>query len=145
LCVLGDGALQQMLSRIDRDAAAHPRPTLALNNAALALWHRDGAVLEKLDAPQFGRALACSASAGSLLQTLGAFTVGVHATHVARVLPAPWQVIARGDDGRVVAALHQGRHIVALAFRPDSVLSLRRGVGAAAQRLALHWLSRPAA
>ncbi len=145
LRVLGDGPLRQLLSDLGGDKRAQAQPTLALNNAALALWQRDGAELEKLPAPQFGRALQCHAGAASLLQSLGTFTVGVHATYVARALPAPWQVIARGDDGRVVAALHEDDRIVALAFRPDSVLSLRRGAGVTALRLSLQWLAQAAA
>ncbi|MEO7854996.1 MAG: chorismate-binding protein [Rubrivivax sp.] len=143
LRVLGDGPLQHLLSQAAD--TADDRPTLALNNAALSLWHADGAALERLDPPQFGRALGCSATAGGVLQAMGSFSVGVHATHVVHNLPAGWQLAARGDDGRVIAALHPLRRIVALAFRPDSVLSLRRSAGVTALRAALDWLSKPTA
>jgi hypothetical protein len=72
---------------------------------------------------------------------MGDFSIGIHATHRVLTLPVAWQAAAIGADGRVVAAVHPARHLVALAFRPDSVLSLRREAGRRALRAALLWLA----
>jgi anthranilate synthase len=142
--VLGDGPLAVLRTRA-RPAAG--RPTLALNHAALVLLERDGAVLEALATPQFGRALACTAVPGGLLAAAGCFNAGIHTTHrlPAAALPSGWTLAAVGADGRVVAAVHAARRIVALAFRPDSVRSLQRGAGHAALVAALRWLAEGAA
>jgi len=43
-----------------------------------------------------------------------------------------------------MAAVHPARRQVALAFRPDSVLSLRREAGRSVLRAALLWLTSAA-
>jgi anthranilate synthase len=136
--VWGDGPLDALLQR---RAPIDMRRALLLNNAALATWQHDGATLQRLDTPQFGRSLSCRAVAGGLLDTMGDFSVGVHATHRVLDLPAGWQPAATGADGRVVAATHSARRLVALAFRPDSVLSLRRDAGRTVLRASLLWLT----
>lgn len=144
LTVLGDAPLPRL-----RDAAwrAPSGPTLALNNAALRLLELDGAELQALPLPQFGRGLACEAVQGGLLQDLGHFHAGVHATHLlpAHTLPPGWTLLAHGVDGRVVAALHAARRIVALAFRPDALRSLQQAAGQRALLAALQWLHEGAA
>ena len=92
--------------------------------------------------PQFGRALACQAVPGGALQALGDFHAGVHATHTvaADALPAGWALLASGADGRVVAACHAQRRVLALAFRPDALRSLQQAAGQRALVAALHWL-----
>jgi anthranilate synthase len=144
ITVLGDGPLPLLRQRTAADAA---RPTLALNHAALVLLERDGAALEALPMPQFGRALACTVVPGGLLAALGPFNAGIHTTHrvPAVALPTGWTLAAEGADGRVIAAVHAARRIVALAFRPDAVRSLQRGAGQAALVAALQWLSEGAA
>jgi len=141
--VLGDAALPRLRGR----ALAADGPTLALNNAALRLLELEGAELQLLPLPQFGRALACEALPGGLLQGLGHFHAGVHATHVlpADGLPAGWTLLARGADGRMVAALQPARRIVALAFRPDALRSLQQRAGQRALAAALEWLHEGAA
>ena len=136
--VLGDAPL----ARLRAQALAVDGPTLALNNAALRLLEQDGAQPQALPLPQFGRGLACEALPGGLLQPLGRFHAGVHATHrlPAESLPAGWTLLARGDDGRVAAALHAGRRIVALLFRPDALRSLQHRAGQRALVAALQWL-----
>lgn len=136
--VLGDAPLV----RLREQTLSVSGPTLALNNAALRLLERDGAELQPLPLPQFGRGLACEALSGGLLQHLGRFHAGVHATHVlsAQQLPAGWTLLARGADGRVVAALHAERRIVALAFRPDALRSLQHRAGQRALVASLQWL-----
>jgi anthranilate synthase len=141
--VLGDAPLAQL-----RQRQLHATgPTLALNNAALRLMELDGAVLEALPLPQFGRGLACQALQGTPLQALGDFHAGVHATHrlMAAALPSGWTLLARGDDGRVMAALQAQRRIVALCFRPDALRSLQHDAGRRALVAALHWLAEGAA
>jgi anthranilate synthase len=137
--VLGDGPLPRVL---EREPPTGARGLLAINHAALALLARDGAPLEPLAPPQFGRALDCRALTGGWLEPLGSFQAGVHATHrvPAAALPAGWVLAAEGRDGRVIAAAHPARRIVALAFRPDALRSLRLGAGQAALRAALRWL-----
>ena len=110
---------------------------------ALALLEQDGAVLEPLEVPQFGRALDCVAVAGGLLDALGHFRVGIYATHCVRsaALPAGWVLAAQGSDGRVIAAVQPVRRIVALLFRPDAVLSLHRSAGRLSLLAALAWLA----
>jgi hypothetical protein len=122
-------------------------PTLALNHAALVLLERDGARLEALDVPQFGRALASTAVPGGLLNALGAFNAGIHGTHrlPAAALPVGWTLAATGADGRVIAAVHPQRRIVALAFRPDALRSLQHDAGRRALLAALQWLAEVAA
>jgi hypothetical protein len=107
------------------------------------LLEQDGAVLEQLEVPQFGRALDCVAVAGSLLDALGHFRVGIYATHCVRssALPAGWVLAAQGSDGRVIAAVQPVRRIVALLFRPDGVLSLQRSAGQLSVLAALAWLA----
>ena len=141
--VLGDAPLP----RLRAQTLAFAGPTLALNNAALRLLEQDGAVLQALPLPQFGRGLDCEALPGGLLRPLGRFTAGVHATHVlsATDLPAGWTLLAQGSDGRVVAALHATRRIVALVFRPDALRSLQQAAGRRALVAALHWLHEAAA
>jgi hypothetical protein len=135
IVVLGDAPLERLHGR-----AAPPPLTLALNHAALALLEHDGAQLQRLELPQFGRALPCQAIAGGLFDALGSFQVGIHTTHRVLELPPGWQLAASGADGRVVAALHPRRRCVALLFRPDSLASLHHGTGRAALRIALDWL-----
>jgi anthranilate synthase len=141
--VLGDGPLPSLREQIQ----ATGRPTLALNNAALRLLELDGAVLDALPLPQYGRALASRALSHGLLQPLGAFNAGVHATHrlMAEGLPPGWTLLAQGADGRVVAALQAERRVVALAFRPDALRSLQHGAGRRALVAALQWLAESAA
>jgi len=106
------------------------------------LLERDGATLSPLAQPQFGRALDCEALPGGFLEEAERFRVGIYATHVVRHLDLPpgWQLAAAGTDGRVVAALHAQRRIVALVFRPDAALSLQRSSGRRALVAALGWL-----
>jgi len=139
--VWGDGPLEACRRRA---VAGTRRPALLLNNAALAQWQHEGATLQRLDTPQFGRSLDCHAVAGGLLDAMGAFSVGIHATYRALVLPPGWLAAAIGADGRIVAAVHPSRRLVALAFRPDSVLSLRHAAGRSALRASLRWLATPA-
>jgi len=143
LTVLGDAPLARWRQRGIR----LDRPTLALNHAALALLERDGAPLEALELPQFGRALASTAVPGGLLDALGTFNAGIHGTHrlPAAALPAGWLLAASGADGRVIAAVQPRRRIVALAFRPDALRSLQHAAGQRALRLALQWLAEGAA
>ena len=143
ITVLGDAALRRWRGR----EAGGDGPTLALNNAALALLESDGAALEALDVPQFGRALACTATPDSLLAALGSFNAGIHATHrlPAAALPAGWTLAATGADGRVIAAVQPARRIVALAFRPDALRSLQHDAGRRALLAALQWLAEAAA
>ena len=140
LLVRGDGPLELLRSQ---QVVSDGRATLALNNAALALLEQDGAALEPLDVPQFGRALDCVAVAGGLLDDLGNFRVGIYATHCVRLasLPAGWILAAQGSDGRVIAAVQPARRIVALLFRPDAVLSLHRSAGRLSLLAALGWLA----
>jgi anthranilate synthase len=143
ITVLGDAPLARL-----RDITLAPGgPTLALNNAALRLLEQEGAALQPLPVPQFGRALASQAAPGGLLAALGRFDAGLHATHRldAAGLPPGWTLLARGEDGRVVAACHAARRIVALAFRPDALRSLRHGAGRRALVAALQWLHEAAA
>ncbi|HMO47264.1 MAG TPA: chorismate-binding protein [Rubrivivax sp.] len=142
LRVLGDAPLP----RLREQALPADGPLLALNNAALRLLELDGARAEALALPQFGRGLACEALPG-LLQPLGRFHAGVHATHSvgALQLPEGWTLLARGADGRVAAALHPARRIVALLFRPDALRSLQRRAGQRALLAALQWLHESAA
>ena len=139
ITVIGDAPLR----RWREQAAAIDGPTLALNHAALALLERDGAALEALELPQFGRALASTAVPGGLLDALGRFNAGIHTTHrlSAAALPAGWVLAAQGADGRVIAAVHPVRRIVALAFRPDALRSLQHDAGRRALLAALHWLA----
>ena len=141
--VLGDAPLV----RLREHTLAVTGATLALNNAALRLLEQDGAELQALALPQFGRGLACTARPGGPWQALGHFPVGVHATHVlpAQRLPAGWTLLAQGTDGRVVAALNPARRIVALAFRPDALRSQQHGAGRRALVAALQWLHEVAA
>lgn len=143
ITVLGDAPL----ARLHKAGLRTTGPTLALNNAALQLLAQDGAALQPLALPQFGRALACQAVPGGALQALGDFQAGVHATHTvaADALPAGWTLLARGADGRVVAACHAGRRVLALAFRPDALRSLQQAAGQRALVAALHWLCETAA
>ncbi len=140
LLVRGDGPLDALRTH---EAASDDRPTLALNNAALALLEQDGAVLETLAVPQYGRALDCQAVAGGVFDALGDFRVGLYASHWLPVaaLPAGWVLAAQGSDGRVIAAVHPARRTVALLFRPDAVLSLQRSAGRLALLAALGWLA----
>ena len=82
-----------------------------------------------------------------LLAALGDFNAGVHATHrlPAAALPAGWTLAAHGADGRVIAAVHPARRIVALAFRPDALRSLQHDAGRRALVAALQWLAEGAA
>ena len=57
--VLGDAPLARLRERQLQATG----PTLALNNAALRLMELDGAVLEALALPQFGRGLDCTGAA----------------------------------------------------------------------------------
>ena len=141
--VLGDGPLPRLREQV----LATGGPTLALNNAALRLLELDGAVLDALPLPQYGRALASQAVSDGLLQPLGSFNAGVHATHrlMAEGLPSGWTLLAQGADGRVVAALQAERRVVALAFRPDALRSLQQGAGRRALVAALQWLAEGAA
>jgi anthranilate synthase len=141
--VFGDAPLRRWRER----GPAADGPTLALNNAALAMLERDGARLEALSLPQFGRALACTAVPGGLLAALGEFNAGLHATHrlPAAALPPGWTLAAQGADGRVIAAVHPARRIVALCFRPDALRSLQHDAGRRALVAALHWLTDGAA
>jgi anthranilate synthase len=143
ITVIGDAPLPRWRER----GITLDRPTLALNHAALALLERDGALLEALELPQFGRALACTAVPGGLLQALGSFNAGIHTTHrlSADALPAGWTLAALGADGRVIAAVQPQRRIVALVFRPDALRSLQHDAGCKALRAALHWLAQGAA
>jgi hypothetical protein len=143
ITVIGDAPLPRWRER----GITLDRPTLALNHAALALLERDGAPLEALALPQFGRALACTAVPGGLLQALGSFNAGIHTTHrlSADALPAGWTLAASGADGRVIAAVQPQRRIVALAFRPDALHSLQHAAGQRALRAALQWLAEGAA
>ena len=84
--VWGDGPLDALLQR--GPVTGGVRPALLLNNAALAQWQHDGATLQRLDTPQFGRSLDCHAVAYGLLDTMGDFSVGIHATHRVLTLPA---------------------------------------------------------
>ena len=144
IVVLGDGPLAALRAR---PAPPPGQPTLALNNAALALFEREGATLSPLPLPQFGRALDCEGLPGGILEELDRFRAGIYATHILRDLDLPpgWRLTAAGADGRVVAAVHPQRRIVALVFRPDAVLSLHRGSGQRALVAALGWLVRAAA
>ncbi len=139
--VLGDGPLPALRERLE--ATTHDaRPLLALNAAALALLERDGAILERLDAPQFARALSCEAVPGSPLEALGSFQAGIYTAH--RIdgarLPPGWVLAARGADGRAIAAFHAQRRVAALLFRPDAALSLHRRAGQRVLTGALRWL-----
>ncbi len=137
--VLGDAPLARLREHMSTAEA----PTLALNNAALKLLEIDGATLQALPLPQFGRALACQAVPGGVLQALGSFRAGMHATHwlALPALPTGWTLAASGADGRVVAAVHERRRIVALAFRPDALRSLQHDAGRRALMAALQWLA----
>ncbi len=141
--VLGDAPLAAWRER----ALPGEGPLLALNNAALRLLELDGADLQALPLPQFGRALACEALADGPFGALGRFNAGVHATHKldAARLPPGWTLAARGADGRVIAALHPARRVVALAFRPDALRSLQHAAGQRMLRAALQWLDERAA
>ncbi len=135
LTVLGDGPLEAL-----REREPVAGPLLALNNAALALLARDGAVLEALAQPQFGRALASTAAADGPLAALGDFDAGLYSTSRITALPPGWTLAAQGADSRVVAACHAGRRAVALLFRPDATVSLRHAAGRRCLAAALDWL-----
>ena len=134
LQVLGDGA---------DVAAAGPGPLLAVNGAGLALLARDGMAAEPLPQPQFARRLACRAEPGGPLAALGEFDLGLYTMHwlPAEALAAGWHCAARGEDGRVVAAIHPQRRAAVLLARPDSVLSQRHGAGPRAVAALLDWLA----
>lgn len=135
--VFGDGPLPSLRETLP---SPHGRATLALNNAALVLLERDGAPLQRLEVPQFGRALRCHADADGILAALGDFSVSAHAAHGVWQLPLGWQPAARAADGRIAAAVHPQRRIVALIFRPDMLHSLRHAAGQRALQAALRWL-----
>jgi hypothetical protein len=144
IVVRGDGPLAALRAR---PMPASGQPTLALNNAALVLFERDGATLSPLALPQFGRALDCEGLPGGILEELDHFRAGIYATHIVRDLDLPpgWRLAAAGADGRVAAAVHPERRIVALVFRPDAVLSLYHASGQRALVAALGWLAQAAA
>lgn len=135
LTVLGDGPLDALRTR-----EAATGPLLALNNAALALLARDGAVLEPLPQPQFGRALPSTATADGPLAALGGFDAGLYTAWRITALPPGWTLAAQGADGRVIAAVHAARRAVALLFRPDATVSLRHAAGRRCLAAALDWL-----
>jgi anthranilate synthase len=135
LTVLGDGPLDAL-----RERQPPAGPLLGLNNAALALLAQDGAALEPLTQPQFGRALPSTAAADGPLAALGDFDAGLYTAWRITALPPGWTLSARGADGRVVAAVHAGRRAVALLFRPDATVSLRHAAGRRCLAAALDWL-----
>ena len=128
--VLGDGPLAAWRAHPALDEA--DRPTLALNHAGLAWLLREGARLEPLDPPQYGRGLRCRAEPGAALAALGELELGLYSAWRLPVagLPAGWQLLVRGADDRVIAAWRRDRRCAVLLARADSVLSLRNAGGA---------------
>lgn len=125
--VSGDGPLDAMRAHLRK---AGRFGSIVINHSALALFESEGARLEALDPPEFGRTLECTAVADGFLSPLAHFRIGVYATHVVREeqLPDRWTVAAIGSDRRVVAAVSD-RGQIALVCRPDSVLSMRGHAG----------------
>lgn len=139
--VFGDGSLDTARAAV---CALTDGPVLALNTAGLALLERDGATLERLSRAQFARSVNASVSSTHFLAGIGDFSAGVYATHCLRAhtLPEGWTACACANDGRILAAVHaDGQHCVIL-FRPDSVLSSRRGAGVHVLAQALAWLAQ---
>lgn len=115
--------------------APGPGPALLLGEAAADAL---GAVPMAL--PQNAARLPAEAAADGLLAPLGRFHAGVYATRRADSVPDGWRVLARAEDGRVLAAAHGGARRIAFLFRPDSVLSAAGRAGLRALRLALEEL-----
>ncbi|WP_372826186.1 chorismate-binding protein [Polaromonas sp.] len=104
------------------DASQQQR--VAVGDAALHLLGQSGFAVQAIR-PEHGRLIACRATADAPWADPDLFVTARYASLalLAGELPAGWQVWVRDDQGQPVALAHAGRRLVALLFRPDSLLS----------------------
>lgn len=133
-----------VLSGRSREAETPEARVFAVGEGAGSLLSAEGATMERLPAPQFGRPVAGTGTPGGFLASLGTFTVGWYAAESLRAdaLPPGWRAAALSNDGWVLAAQRDDGSACAVLFRPDSVLSMRDGAGRRAIVAALEWLER---
>lgn len=103
------------------DAAQH---CVAIGDAALLLLQQSGFAVHTIR-PEHGRVISCRASAEAPWADTGVFVAARYASLAlaADGLPSGWQVWVRDNQGEPVVLAHAGRRLVALLFRPDSLLS----------------------
>jgi len=97
---------------------------VCLGHQAIGAAH--GAVVERAPAPRHGKSSRVSHSGTGLLADLpNPFEAGRYHSLVVREegMPAELEVIARSDDGLVMALAHREKPVFGVQFHPESVLT----------------------
>jgi len=99
-----------------------PGPVVAIGDAAYQLLAAQGASVQRI-APEHGRLLLCKPTAQAPWEGEVSFIAARYASFGLEAVPAGWEVWAEDDQGRPVALAQAQRRLVALLYRPDSLLS----------------------
>lgn len=101
-----------------------PQQQVALGDAALQLLAQSGFAVRAIR-PENGRVITCRATADAPWPVSSPFIAARYASLalLEGELPEGWQVWLRDEQGQPVALAHAGQRLVALTFRPDSLLS----------------------
>ena len=101
-----------------------PQQQVAIGDAALQLLAQSGFAVRAIR-PENGRVISCRATADAPWPASSPFIAARYASLalLEGKLPEGWQVWVRDEQGQPVALAHAGRRLVALTFRPDSLLS----------------------
>jgi anthranilate synthase/aminodeoxychorismate synthase-like glutamine amidotransferase len=97
---------------------------VCLGHQAIGVAH--GAVVQRAPAPRHGKSSRVSHSGTGLLADLpNPFEAGRYHSLVVREegMPAELEVIARSDDGLVMALAHREKPVFGVQFHPESVLT----------------------
>jgi anthranilate synthase component 2 len=103
---------------------AIPLLGVCLGHQAIAAAH--GGVVERAPAPRHGKSSRVTHAAQGLFAGMSnPFEAGRYHSLVVREesLPAELQILARSDDGLVMALAHRTRPIYGVQFHPESVLT----------------------
>ncbi len=123
-------------------------PQLLIGAAAVAALAADGAAVDRLDPPRYGRRLRCQATSTGPLAARPVFELASYAAQAVghSALPTTWlpwatASVADGPPEIAVAAELSGRRLAVLG-RPEATGSARLGAGVWLIALALEWLRK---
>jgi anthranilate synthase len=103
-----------------------------------------GGTLKTLPEPMHGKASLLSYHHGALFDGCkGELRVGRYHSLVADRVPECLEILARSEDGAVMALRHRTLPMAAVQFHPESLLSLDGEIGRKVLKNALKMLVRP--
>ncbi|WP_298924248.1 chorismate-binding protein [uncultured Ramlibacter sp.] len=133
--VLNDAAAVTVVAGAPATAAWPPRSVVAIGDAAYQLLALHGGQVQRI-APEHGRLLLCKLQADAPWRSDNAFIAARYASFQLEGVPVGWQVWATDAHDRPVALAQPQHSLVALLFRPDSLLSEPQALAALRAALA---------